>query len=181
MNKVYTFLAFTILVISTVTVFYLSYYPILDSAQFKEKIIEISLERTVNVDKKKLFDTMSDLENYPNVLPENFKRIKIISESENSIIAEEVIRERGIELTILAKHTIIPYEKHIIEVQNGDAQGSVIILNFEEEGSSTKINADIKLHIRGVLAPFSFLVKDNVAHAATTIITAFAEYAKFQI
>ncbi len=46
----------------------------------------------MNVDKEKLFDTMSDLENYPNVLPENFKRIKIISESENSIIAEEVVQ-----------------------------------------------------------------------------------------
>jgi len=176
MNKVYIFLAFTILVISTVTVFSLSYYPGFVSTSFKEKTIEINFERTVNVDKKKLFDTMSDLENYPNVLPENFKRIQIISESENSIIAEEVVQERGIELTLLAKHTIIPYEKHIIEVQNGDAQGSVIILTFEEEGLSTKINVDIKLNIRGVLAPFSFLVKDNFAHAATTVIIAFAEY-----
>ena len=88
---------------------------------------ELTITRIVEVEREKYFKIMADVKNYPVVLPGNIESIKIIEETDSTIIAEEIIFEQGIRTTLLVKHTFVPYEKHTIEILDGDAKGTKII------------------------------------------------------
>ena len=80
------------------------------------KLNEIEIEAEYDVGKKALFNTMADVENYPLILPGNILSVVIIEQKPNEILAEETMLEQGIRVKLLAKHTIIPYETHTIEI-----------------------------------------------------------------
>lgn len=80
---------------------------------------------------------MANLENYPKVLPGNYISSRIINQTINTIYAEEKVAEFGIKTKMLVKHTIIPYDKHVLEVPDGDVNGTKITEIVEGNDSST--------------------------------------------
>ena len=142
------------------------------------KLNEIKTESTFDVDKEIIFDVMANVENYHKILPKNVLSVKIIEEETNLIIAEHVLIERGIKVTILAKHTLTPYNEHIIEILDGDAKGTKIIQTFIEDEGLTKISTDVELKLKGILKPVYYLPKNNFAHAIGSVNTNFVEYTK---
>lgn len=145
-----------------------------DQNLFNEK--SISFERKVDVNKEILFNTFANLENYPKILPENYKSITFISEK--SFMAKEIVGEKGIFVELDTKHTIIPYDRHIIEVISGDAKGTRIEVFFEEDGESTTLNVKMELKFSGILSPFNLIPDSSLIHAANTVIDRFVEYSK---
>lgn len=145
---------------------------------FEEKIITSHFAKTVEVNKNQLFLVISNVTEYPIIFPENVRSIEIINQTNSVIYAKETIKERGIETTLLIKHTIIPFDKHIIEVIEGEARGTKITINFEGDNNSTKISASLDLHIKGVLIPFYYLTKPNLESALNTVIDTFVNYAQ---
>jgi len=141
-----------------------------------ETVIKSSFVRILDVNKNDLFSLMMDVQNYPTILPENVLSIKIINQTSNTIFAEEEFVEKGIKVKLLVKHTIQPYESHMIEVLSGDAQNSIITQKFESFDSKTKITTEIELHLKGVLIPFSFIADQNIEHASSTVINKFEQY-----
>lgn len=141
---------------------------------------KISFVRVVDLGKKDIFNTMADLENYPQILPDNFVSIKILNKTGNVIYAESVVTERGITTKLLEKHTIIPYDKHVMEILSGDAKGTIITETYEETGLSTNLSTDIDMHLEGVLIIFKFLPSAEIEHAANTVITKFVDYKKHE-
>ena len=142
------------------------------------KLNEIKTESTFNVDKEIIFDVMANVGNYHSILPKNVLSVKIIEEETNLIIAEYILIERGIKVTVLAKHTLTPYNEHIIEILDGDAKGTKIIQTFIEDEGLTKISTDVELKLKGMLKPLYFLPKNNFAHAIGSVNTNFVEYTK---
>ena len=142
------------------------------------KLNEVSFEAEYDIGKKVLFNIMNDVKNYPIILPGNVLSSIIIEEEPNVILAEETVMERGIKVTVLAKHTIIPYETHTVEVMNGDAKGTKIIQSFTGDESSTKLSTKIQLKLEGLLSPFYFLPKNNFEHAMNTVNRSFVDYSK---
>ena len=142
------------------------------------KLDEIKTESTFNVDKEIIFDVMANVGNYHSILPENVLSVKIIEEETNLIIAEYILIERGIKVTVLAKHTLTPYNEHVIEILDGDAKGTKIIQTFIEDEGLTKISTDVELKLKGMLKPLYFLPKNNFAHAIGSVNTNFVEYAE---
>jgi hypothetical protein len=140
------------------------------------KLNEIKTESTFNVDKEIIFDVMANVGNYNTILPQNVLSVKIIEEETNLIIAEHVLIERGIKVTVLAKHTLTPYNEHVIEILDGDAKGTKIIQTFIEDEGLTKISTDVELKLKGMLKPLYFLPKNNFAHAIGSVNTNFVEY-----
>ena len=139
---------------------------------------KLSMTRIVDVEREKLFKIMADVKNYPEILPKNIISVKIIEETDSSIIAEETIIEQGIRVTLLVKHTFVPYEKHTIEILDGDAKASEIIANFtESDDNKTEIQVETNLKLDGILAPFGFLALGNINSAMDTIISTFADRA----
>ncbi len=139
---------------------------------------KIQVTHILDIERKKLFDTMADLENYPTIFPNNILSVNIINQSENIIFAEEKLSEAGITTKIIVKHTILPYEKHIVTIMDGDAQNTTIIITFEDFNLSTKLNVKTNMSLKGILIPFGFLPQNNLESAINTVIFGFADYAK---
>ena len=124
------------------------------------------------------FETISDIEKYPLILPNNFHSVKILEQKNNELIAEEIISEKGIRTKLIAKHILVPYESHTIEIIDGDAKGTKIIQTFEEIPSGTKISIKLELNVQGVLTPVKFFPQSNVQNAMNTVITSFIQYSQ---
>lgn len=132
--------------------------------------------KTVNIKKENIFNTIANITNYPKILPEHFVSAKIINQTNNTIYAEEEVVEMGIKTKMLVKHVIFPYDKHVLEIVNGDANGTKITEVFEGNDSITKITTSVNLHLHGILSPFGLIPKSNLEHAMDTIITSFVDY-----
>ena len=148
------------------------------SSEQNQSMEEITLVKTVNVEKTKIFNTISDIENYPLILPDNVISVKILNRSDNIIFAEEELVEKFVKTTIIVKHTLVPYENQTLEVRSGDAQGTTIVGTFKGNDSSTTITTRAKLQLKGILVPFVFLPSSSVQEELDRKITAFADYAK---
>jgi len=147
-----------------------------------EYVIGFNVIRETEVKKEKIFDVMADIENYPKVLPENVISINIINQTQPNlaqiIFAEETLIESGVVATQIVKHSIRPYEQHIVYVMSGDAEGTKIVLKFKDEGDKTKITAEVEIRIKGILALFGHLARSNFESAINTTIDNFIEYSK---
>jgi ribosome-associated toxin RatA of RatAB toxin-antitoxin module len=168
----------------------------------KEPLAKFSYKKILdNVDQKKLFSVFQDIENYPNILPNNVISVNVIERSmelihgclsceivgkeafefqeRHVILAEEEIREQGITVKILVEHTFEPPFKHVLVVKDGDAKGTTIIQEFSELGSSqTELRGAIELRAKGILVPFVFIAQNNLKHATNTVMDTFIDYAK---
>jgi len=143
-----------------------------------EGTVKDSFVRTADVDKKEIFLTMADIRNYPNIIQGNYISVNIINDTNGTIYAEEEVQDMGIRTKMLVKHILVPYDKHIMTILDGDAKGSTITEIFEENGSYTRLTTNVDVHIHGILSPFASLTKSNLDSAVNTIILKFVEYTK---
>jgi len=121
---------------------------------------------------------MADIEKYPTIFPNNVLSVNIINQSKSVIFAEEKFSELGISSNVIVKHTIFPYEKHLVTIIDGDAQNTNIIITFEDLDSSTKLTVEINMTFKGILIPFGLLPQDQFEHAVNTVISGFVDYAR---
>jgi len=173
---------YSIIIVSGFSVSMLYHSQFCEIISTGEYVIGFNVIRETEVKKEKIFDVMADIEDYPKVLPENVISIKIINQTQPGraqiIFAEETLIERGVVVTQIVKHGIFPYEQHIVSVMSGDAEGTKIVLKFKDEGDKTKITAEVKIRIKGILAPFGLLATSNLESAINTTIDNFIEYSK---
>ena len=146
-----------------------------------KKITDFEVSRIVDVPIDRIFDVMADIESFPNIIPSNIIDVTIINKTNDTIIAEEEFSEAGIKIKLLVKHSIKPYNEHIIEIIDGDAKGTIITQSFESIGSQTKLTTNVHLNVEGVTSVISFLPESNLKHAIHTIISYFVEYSKFNL
>lgn len=136
----------------------------------------ISITKIVEIETEKIYTILSDVENYPRILPKNVLSVNKIEETNSSLVYEIVVVEKGIKSTLLIKQDFFPYEKQILTVIDGDAKNTVITQKFQNQGNSTKLTTDIEIELSGVLTGFGFLPQSNVNHAMNTILSSFVEY-----
>ena len=146
-----------------------------------KKITEFETSRLVDISNTRIFDIMANVENFPNVLPENVVSVNILSKTDNEIIAEEELSEAGIKTKLLVKHTIKPYSEHIIEIIDGDAEGTKITQYFESVDSQTKLTTNVNLKVKGVTSIIAFVPETNLVHAINTVISHFVQYSKYNV
>ena len=184
----YIFLAISL----TVGIIYIAstFDTIEHTIKFPEPVTELQITKIVDVNQEEAFLIMTDVKNYPKILPRNIISVNIINQIDNSVLAEYEVIEHGIHTKLLANHTMYPYDKHIIEVMDGDAKGTKLMqdftmINTEIEklpecnspfGECTKIDSRVELNLKGLLSPFSYLPKGNLDHASNTVITSFTNY-----
>ena len=98
--------------------------------EFPQPVTELQITKIVDVNQEEAFLIMTDVKNYPKILPRNIISVNIINQIDNSVLAEYEVIEHGIHTKLLANHTMYPYDKHIIEVMDGDAKGTKLIQDF---------------------------------------------------
>jgi hypothetical protein len=86
--------------------------------------------KVVDVNQEEAFLIMTDVKNYPKMLPKNIISVNIINQIDNKILAEYEVVELGIRTKLLVNHMMYPYDKHIVEVMEGDAKGTKLTQDF---------------------------------------------------
>ena len=136
----------------------------------------ITVIKVVDVETEKIFTIMSDVENYPNVLPASVLSVNKLEETNSSLNYEITVMEKGIKTTLLVKHDLFPYDEQILTIIEGDAKNTTIHQKFQNQGNSTKLITDVKIELSGILTPFQFIPERHFSHAIGTVISAFFVY-----
>ncbi len=184
----YAFLAiaFTIGILYIASTFDTIEQPVI----FPQPVTELQITKIVDVNQEEAFLIMADIKNYPNILPRNIISVNIINQTDNNVLAEYEVVEHGIRAKLLVSHTMYPYDKHIVEVMDGDAKGTKLMQDFttinteieklpecdQSFDGCTKIDSRVELNLKGLLSPFSYLPKGNLDHASDTVISSFTNY-----
>ena len=138
---------------------------------FPQPVTELQITKIVDVNQEEAFLIMTDIKNYPKILPKNIISVNIINQIDNNVLAEYEVIEHGIRTKLLANHTMYPYDKHIVEVMDGDAKGTKLMQDFtminteieklpecdQSFDECTKIDSRVELNLKGLLSPFSYL------------------------
>lgn len=145
------------------------------------KTTEFETSRIVDLPNDEFFNLFTDIENYPKVLPNNVINVIILNKTDNVIIAEEELIEAGIKTKLLVKHTITPFQEHVVEIIDGDAKGTTIIQSFESINSQTKVTTKVNFNLNGILTFVAFLPESNLINALNTVISQFVNYSNYDI
>ena len=162
----------------------------LSDSIFPQPVTELQITKIVDVNQEEAFLIMTDIKNYPKILPRNIISVNIINQTDNNVLAEYEVVEHGIRAKLLVSHTMYPYDKHIVEVMDGDAKGTKLMQDFttinteieklpecdQSFDGCTKIDSRVELNLKGLLSPFSYLPKGNLDHASDTVISSFTNY-----
>jgi ribosome-associated toxin RatA of RatAB toxin-antitoxin module len=184
-NKVFILIYLIVVIALVVGLLYIDleyrelYPAIMNSTQIvglPQPIEKLSSERIVDVPLETIFDTITNVEKYPLILPKNVISINIIDKTQNSVTASELLVDRGLKTTLLAEHKFEPYSLHTIEILNGDAKGTTITQKFSRQQNSTIINTEIDFKLTGALVFVTFIPESNLNHALNTILDNFINY-----
>lgn len=119
--------------------------------------------KIIEIDPIKIFNLMSDISNYPLIIPEYVSSVEIINQTNTEKFVIMKIHAQGITDELLVKHSVNPYQEQRFEIMNGDAKGTKIIQNFkaldpasfspniENPQNSTTILTTTELRVTGIL------------------------------
>jgi len=108
-------------------------------------LTKIIFEKTVKSDPDRVFDIVSNFENFNRLLPDYYPSIQIKSVRDESSLVAEHLKLHDKEFVIMAKHFSQPPYKHEMRVVGGDIKGSYIIEKIIPFESKTKIVVDAKI------------------------------------
>ena len=109
-------------------------------------MIKITFERTIRSDPKKVFDIISNFENYERLFPDYYPSVRIKSVRDESSLVAEHLKLHDKEFVIMAKHFSDPPYRHEMRVVGGDIKGSYIIEKIIPFESQTKIIVEAKIN-----------------------------------
>jgi len=144
---------------------------------------KIYFESETNVDSKKIFDVMSDIEKYPMIIPNNINKIRLINQTDigdfgTTSWVEADVTEAGVRMQVTFQHIVDPPNKIILKDFSGDFQGTKIIQIIKNNNTKTILETELVLRFTGLLTPLGLIPDRNLEHAMGTIIDKFVEYVK---
>ena len=107
---------------------------------------KITFERTISSDPKKVFDVISNFENFEKLLPNYYPLVRIKSVRDESSLVAEHLKLHDKEFVIMAKHFSDPPYRHEMRVVGGDIKGSYIIEKIIPFESQTKIIVEAEIN-----------------------------------
>ena len=131
---------------------------------YADRMIDV---RTVaNVNEKSLISAISDLQNYPQIFPDNVKYVKILDNKTNLVDMNAGIN--GVYFDTQAIYQQTPDGKYLIQVVSGDLKGTTMTTELNKTWSfdghpdmGTKVNISLDLKTSGFLSWMLDFVPDN--------------------
>ena len=108
---------------------------------------KITFEKIIKSDPNKVFNIISNFENFSKLLPDYYPSIQIKSVRDHSSLVAEHLKLYDKEFVIMAKHFSEPPYKHEMRVVGGDIKGSYIIEKIIPLKSQTKIIVDAQINV----------------------------------
>ena len=146
---------------------------------YAERII--SIEKTLPTEREKLVKIFSDLQVYPQVLPENIQSSTILSEEEN--ISKMTFKFEFITMDADIKYQSTSPDKIILEVVSGDLKGTTLTgiltdVEYSQGRMGTSVKTDLDLKISWYLSLLtSFVSDENIESMLHTSLNQFSIYA----
>jgi len=135
-------------------------------------------EKLVKAERNKVFEIVTNVENFHKTLPKYFPSIRIKSKRNDTTVVEEHVRLAGFELVMMTKHITRFPELHEVFVIGGDAKGSHIVERYENVPRGTKITVYADLKFRGKLRIVSYLAKGRLKKGFVKIMDECAKIAE---
>ena len=101
---------------------------------------KITFEKIVKSDPNRVFDIISNFENFEKLLPEYYPSVIIKSVRDESSLVSEHLKLDDEEFIIMAKHFSEPPSRHEMRVVGGDIKGSYIIEKIIPLESEVSVN-----------------------------------------
>lgn len=126
-----------------------------------EQVSKYQFVNFFNIDKNLFFKTITQVRDYPLILPRNYVSVEILNDTNNTILSKEVILWKNMEKsTMTVKHTIIQPNRFVSEIVDGDFAGTKISLDFNETNFGTEVTTNIELHSRNIDSFTNFPISD---------------------
>ncbi len=116
-----------------------------------------TLKRHSSLPRKKIFKISTDIKNFNNIMPNYFKSIKIVKETEKEKFVIEEIKFLGITLKVKTKHIIIKPNIHEVYILSGPTKGTQFIETYVAVGDECDVVIEVKLVLNGWMKIFGFL------------------------
>ncbi|MBM3910782.1 MAG: polyketide cyclase [Thaumarchaeota archaeon] len=132
---------------------------------------KIKIEKIIKADRNKIYDILTNYENFEKNFAKYFPSIRIRSERDGVSVIEEHLVLGKKEFVMMTKHIKNPPYLHEIIVIGGDCKGSRIIEKYDivPEGTKLTVEADFRLGL---------FRKPNVSDGLESIIDEFVRVAE---
>ena len=110
-------------------------------------MVRVISSKTINSPHERVFSAIKDISKIPTLFPDKYKSFRIIEQSTNHILTEEIVLISGKEINQKVKHTLEPNRMLKSEVIEGDTKGTILIIELDPKSNSSteiKIDADLK-------------------------------------
>ena len=107
---------------------------------------KVYFEKIIKSDPNKVFNIISNFENFSKLLPDYYPSIQIKSVRDHSSLVAEHLKLHDKEFVIMAKHFNDSPYRHEMRVIGGDIKGSYIIEKIIPFESGTKIIVEAKIN-----------------------------------
>ena len=111
-------------------------------------MLKISFEREINADLEKVFDIITNFENFQKLFPDFYPSILIKSVRDESSLVAEHLKLHDTEFIIMSKHFISKPHSHEMRVVGGDIKGSSINEIFSFDNGKTSLKVIAKLDVK---------------------------------
>lgn len=157
-----------------------------DNQVFAERVITV--EKTLDIEKNKLQETLVDLENYEKIFPQYVKSATIIDTSDETTIARLKLDTGFVPISVDAEVINLENGENEIRVLSGDLKGSTITTKLEKTWSyngipnmGTNIVVDLTLEVSGFLALVGLVTDDLIKYSIDKSLLSFVDYSKGEI
>jgi len=151
-------------------------------ASYADRVIDV--QTTANVNEQSLIAAISNLQNYPQIFPDNVKYVKILDNKTNLVDMNAGVN--GIYFDTQAVYHQTPDGKYIVQVVSGDLKGTTMTTEFNKTwgfdgkpGMGTKADIALDLQTSGFLSWMLNFVPDNsLSDALQNGFSRFVDYAQ---
>jgi len=134
---------------------------------------DFNFEMTLSADPKKLFELVTNYENYQEVFPDQLKNVSIVSRNDFEVITKEVLTFntyfKNTELYQKTSHNV-HYPKLSSNVIEGPFKGTVVKVTFGELDSGCKVTINVELKISLKYKILSPIIKNKYKNILTSLL-----------
>ena len=139
-------------------------------------MVRVISSKTVNLPNERVFSAIKDIGKLPTLFPDKYKSFKIIDQSDNYILTEEIVSISGKEINQKVKHTLEPDRMLKSEVIEGDTKGTILIIELDRKSnSSTEIKIDADLKYGNIGAVLGIFAKRKIKNEIDNLIDRFSK------
>jgi len=139
-------------------------------------MVRVISSKTINSPHERVFSAIKDISKIPTLFPDKYKSFRIIEQSTNHILTEEIVSISGKEINQKVKHTLEPNRMLKSEVIEGDTKGTILIIELDPKSNSSteiKIDADLKYGKFG--AVLGIFAKRKIKNEIDSLIDRFSK------